>query len=73
MKRKQILSIENIEQQLWKTMQEVQNGKMDAGTASVIQHGSRELVRLASVEAKIATLSGRKPRKSWINQGDRNE
>jgi hypothetical protein len=53
------LTGKNLKNILWTTLNEVKEGKMDAGKADAIASQAREIVRTAKVQLQISTLSKR--------------
>lgn len=53
------LTAKNLKNVLWETLNQVRDGKMDAGNADSIATQAREIIRLTNTQLKIASQSKR--------------
>ena len=53
------LTAKNLKNVLWETLNQVKEGKMDAGNADSIATQAREIIRLTNTQLKIASQSKR--------------
>jgi hypothetical protein len=53
------LSATNMKNILWETLQQVRDGKMEAGQADAIASQVREILRTTTVQLKIASQTNR--------------
>lgn len=53
------LTAKNLKEVLWTTLQEVQQGKIDAGQADSVASQAREIVRISALQLKIAAQAKR--------------